>query len=72
MEARECEGDSSAQVGHHDTVLAEGNEGIPAYGCASVPPRLVLFSVPVATEAALLLFLKKVVGLARRPVSQHK
>src|ERR1700686_5193411 len=59
MGSEECEGDSSAQVGHRETVLLEGMRARPrctTYAC--FPPRLVLFFRPVATQPAVHLFLK--------------
>jgi|SRR5580692_1738000 len=64
MEARNAKGDSSAQVGHRDTVLREGNESqTQAYGVRVFLPRgSFYFFVPVATQPAVPFSLKNPVG----------
>ena len=64
MEARNAKGDSSAQVGHRDTVLREGNESqTQAYGvCVFLPRGSFYFFVPVATQPAVPFSLKNPVG----------
>jgi hypothetical protein len=69
MEARNAKGDSSAQVGHRDTVLREGNESqTQAYGVRVFLPRgSFYFFVPVATQPAVPFSLKNPVGWPDRP-----
>ena len=64
MEARNAKGDSSAQVGHRDTVLREGNESqTQAYGVRVFLPRGSFYCfVPVATQPAVPFSLKNPVG----------
>jgi hypothetical protein len=61
---RHAKGDSSAQVGHRDTVLREGNESqTQAYGVRVFLPRgSFYFFVPVATQPAVPFSLKNPVG----------
>ncbi len=65
MGSEECEGDSSAQVGHQDTVLLKGNESqtqCTAY--AGFSPRLVLFFRPRRHPTRRPLLPQKPLGLA--------
>ncbi len=64
MGSEECEGGSSAQVGHGDTVLLERNESqTQAYGIRVVSSRgSFYFFVPVATQPAVPFSLKNPVG----------